>query len=115
MPPPRLFPLCSALEDALKIRQLLGEFDFEGGGNRARIVGFREFVFTHDVSSIANFFSLQVGGACQIASGSGTPVALVIHCPGSFVIDGPRSSVVATPPRADPALHLPPGSSSDIS
>ncbi|CAM9248310.1 unnamed protein product, partial [Choristocarpus tenellus] len=49
-----------ALEDALKIRQLLGEFDFNAGGNRAKIVGFREFVFTHDVSSIANFFSLQV-------------------------------------------------------
>ncbi|CAM9657603.1 unnamed protein product, partial [Laminaria digitata] len=48
------------LEDALKIRQLLGEFDFNEGGNHARIVGFREFVFTHDVSSIANFFSLQV-------------------------------------------------------
>lgn len=55
---PRFF---SALEDALKARQLLGEFDFNGGGNHARIVGFREFVFTHDVSSIANFFSLQVG------------------------------------------------------
>lgn len=50
----------SALEDALKIRQLLGEFDFDNGGNRAKIVGFREFVFTHDVSSIAHFFSLQV-------------------------------------------------------
>ncbi|CAN0116613.1 unnamed protein product, partial [Ectocarpus sp. 13 AM-2016] len=48
-----------SLEDALKARQLLGEFDFNGGGNHARIVGFREFVFTHDVSSIANFFSLQ--------------------------------------------------------
>ncbi|CAM9314305.1 unnamed protein product, partial [Discosporangium mesarthrocarpum] len=48
-----------ALEDALKVRQLLGEFEFNSGGNRARIVGFREFVFTHDVSSIANFFSLQ--------------------------------------------------------
>lgn len=55
----RFFPR-TALEDALKIRQLLGEFDFQNGGNRARIVGFREFVFTHDVSSIANFFSLQV-------------------------------------------------------
>lgn len=40
------------------------EFNFahEGTGrgrNIGRIVGFREHVFTHDVSAIANFFSLQ--------------------------------------------------------
>lgn len=40
------------------------EFKFAAGGtkrgrNLGRIVGFREHVFTHDVSSVANFFSLQ--------------------------------------------------------
>jgi hypothetical protein len=51
----------ATLEDCLKIRSLLGEFGFgkKRGGNIARIVGFREFVFTHKVSSVANFFSLQ--------------------------------------------------------
>lgn len=40
------------------------EFNFAEGGtgrgrNIGRIVGFREHVFTHDVSAVANFFSLQ--------------------------------------------------------
>lgn len=40
------------------------EFHFAEGGtgrgrNIGRIVGFREHVFTHDVSAVANFFSLQ--------------------------------------------------------
>ncbi|CAM9689894.1 unnamed protein product, partial [Ectocarpus fasciculatus] len=54
----------AALEDAIKIRQVMEEFDFAEGGtgrgrNIGRIVGFREHVFTHDVSAVANFFSLQ--------------------------------------------------------
>lgn len=49
----------ATLEDALKQRQLLGEFRFERGANRGRIVGFREHVFTHNVSSVAGFFSAQ--------------------------------------------------------
>ncbi|CAM9179036.1 unnamed protein product, partial [Chrysoparadoxa australica] len=48
-----------ALEDALKQRQLLEEFGFGTGSSQGRIVGFREHVFTHNVSSIAGFFSLQ--------------------------------------------------------
>ena len=40
------------------------EFHFAEGGtgrgrNIGRIVGFREHIFTHDVSAVANFFSLQ--------------------------------------------------------
>eukprot|EP00903_Cladosiphon_okamuranus_P007590 g7363.t1 len=54
----------AALEDAIKIRQVMEEFNFAEGGqgrgrNIGRIVGFREHVFTHDVSAVANFFSLQ--------------------------------------------------------
>lgn len=46
------------------ILQVMQEFKFAAGGtkrgrNLGRIVGFREHVFTHDVSSVANFFSLQ--------------------------------------------------------
>jgi hypothetical protein len=51
---------------------MLEEFKFgdrSSGRNKAapnlgRIVGFREHVFTHNVSSIANFFSLQVRDPC---------------------------------------------------
>ncbi|CAM9277229.1 unnamed protein product, partial [Sphacelaria rigidula] len=69
-----------ALEDALKIRQLLGEFDFDNGGNRAKIVGFREFVFTHDVSSIAHFFSLQeLSFVTSIQRFLATPLCVRFH------------------------------------
>jgi hypothetical protein len=55
-------------QEALKQREMLEEFKFgdrAAGRNKAppnlgRIVGFREHVFTHNVSSIAGFFSLQV-------------------------------------------------------
>ncbi|CAM9896503.1 unnamed protein product, partial [Choristocarpus tenellus] len=54
----------AALEDAIKLRQVMEEFGFSKrgttrGNNLGRIVGFREHVFTHNVSSVANFFSLQ--------------------------------------------------------
>ncbi|CAM9679957.1 unnamed protein product, partial [Phaeothamnion confervicola] len=53
----------SGLEDALKCRQLMAEFgygdDRQPGKGLGRIVGYREHVFTHNVSSVAQFFSLQ--------------------------------------------------------
>lgn len=60
------------MEEALKQREMLQEFRFgerstgllgrrsATAPNLARIIGFREHVFTHNVSSVANFFSLQV-------------------------------------------------------
>lgn len=50
--------------DYFHLFQVMEEFNFahEGTGrgrNIGRIVGFREHVFTHDVSAVANFFSLQ--------------------------------------------------------
>jgi len=62
------------LEEAIKQREMLKEFGFGLrpksilgnraiiGPNTGKIVGFREHVFTQDVSSIANFFSLQETG-----------------------------------------------------
>jgi callose synthase len=46
------------LEEALKCRQLLQEFDSE---RQQSIVGFREHIFTGGLSSIANFMALQEG------------------------------------------------------
>jgi callose synthase len=51
----------NGLENALKCKQLMNEFGFgqPGAPNIGRIVGYREHVFTHNVSSPAEFFSLQ--------------------------------------------------------
>jgi callose synthase len=46
------------LEETLKCRQLLQEFDSE---RQQSIVGFREHIFTGGLSSIANFMALQEG------------------------------------------------------
>lgn len=54
----------ATLASKTRCEKVMEEFDFASGGtgrgrNIGRIVGFREHVFTHDVSAVANFFSLQ--------------------------------------------------------
>jgi callose synthase len=47
------------LEEALKVRNLLEEFDCKHGLRRPTILGVREHVFTGSVSSLAWFMSMQ--------------------------------------------------------
>jgi len=49
------------LEEALKMRNLLEEFDTVPGEKQAAIVGFREHIYTGGLSSIANYMALQEG------------------------------------------------------
>lgn len=55
------------LEEALKMRNLLEEFNVAPGEKRVGIVGFREHIYTGGLSSIANFMALQEG--CFVTTG----------------------------------------------
>ena len=48
-------------EEALKMRNLLEEFNVKPDEKRVGIVGFREHIYTGGLSSIANFMALQEG------------------------------------------------------
>ena len=48
-------------EEALKMRNLLEEFNVKADEKRVGIVGFREHIYTGGLSSIANFMALQEG------------------------------------------------------
>ena len=48
-------------EEALKMRNLLEEFNPRAGQKSVGIVGFREFIYTGGLSSIANYMALQEG------------------------------------------------------
>ena len=50
-----------AFEEALKMRNLLEEFNVAPGEKKVAIVGFREHIYTGGLSSIANFMALQEG------------------------------------------------------
>ena len=48
-------------EEALKLRNLLEEFNTAPGERKVGIVGFREHIYTGGLSSIANFMAMQEG------------------------------------------------------
>eukprot|EP00954_Amorphochlora_amoebiformis_P029342 1393023-Amorphochlora_amoeboformis.AAC.2 len=48
-------------EEAVKMRNLLEEFDRDDSRKATTIVGFREHIFTGGLSSVANYMAMQEG------------------------------------------------------
>ena len=63
----------SGFEEALKMRNLLEEFNVEEGQKPIGIVGFREFIYTGQLSSVASYMALQEGTHEQHTPHMGEP------------------------------------------
>ena len=92
----------SGFEEALKMRNLLEEFNVEEGQKPIGIVGFREFIYTGQLSSVASYMALQEGThtphthtRCTalpppLSWPSLAALVLLSACAGCFVSQGQR-------------------------
>jgi callose synthase len=95
------------LEEALKMRNLIREFDFKDSGRTATIVGFREHIYTGSLSSIANYMALQEG--CFVSLGQRvlhSPLLMRLHYGHPDLFDKLFSITRGGISKAARALHL---------
>jgi hypothetical protein len=67
-------------EEALKMRNLLEEFNVKPDEKRVGIVGFREHIYTGGLSSIANFMALQEGWYFRLHHAATSPRSFLFVC-----------------------------------